>query len=133
MIQIEMALKFLKSNVKAIAALVLLAVLVGGGFYAKHWYNDQITQSYNLGVSDTDRKWKDVQQQNKDENQSYKDEQQIASDILERKLAEEQAKNAELQAQLNAKQDAYSRSDAGKKQGLDNQFVDIYNESLGVK
>lgn len=133
MIQIEMALKFLKSNLKVIAVVVLLAVLVGGGFYVKHWYNDQITQSYNLGVSDTDRKWKDVQQQNKDENQSYKDEQQIASDILERKLAEEQAKNAELQAQLNAKQDAYSRSDAGKKQGLDNQFVDIYNESLGVK
>lgn len=133
MIQIEMALKFLKSNLKVIAVVILLAVLVGGGFYAKHWYDEQITQSYNLGVSDTDRKWKDVQQQNKDENKSYKDEQQIASDILERKLAEEQAKNAELQAQLNAKQDAYSRSDAGKKQGLDNQFVDIYNESLGVK
>lgn len=126
-------IQLIKSNIKLVIVIVLSAILIGGVFYTKHWYNEQITDSYNRGVQETDQKWKKIQQQNKDDNQSYKDEQQIASDVLQNKLAEEQAKNAQLQAKLNEKQNAYSRSDAGKKQGLDNNFVDIYNESLGVK
>lgn len=130
---LKLVLAFIKDNAKLVIAAILAIALISGAVYTKHWYDDQITQSYNLGVRDTDNKWKIVQQQNKDENQSYKDDQELASHALESKLAEEQAKNAELRSRLDDKQNAYSGSDAGKKQGLDNDFVDIYNESLGVR
>ena len=133
MIKLELAFSFLKRNLKLIAGVVLIAVLIGGGIYAKHWYNNQLTASYNLGVKDTDNKWKIQQQGTKDKNQAYKDDQQILTDALSRRLAEEQERNARLQSQLEKKQNAYSKSDAGKKQGLDDQFVDIYNGSLRTK
>ena len=70
---------------------------------------------------------------NKDANQDFKNGQQDFSDELSRQLAEEKAKNDLLRSRLDEKQQAYNKSEAGKKFGLDNDFVDIYNESLGVK
>lgn len=129
----KLVLAFIKDNAKLVIALILAIALVSGAVYTKHWYNDQITASYNRGVKVTDDKWIAKQQENKNANHDYKDNQQRASDELSKQLEEEKAKNAKLQSELDRKQTAYQNSDNGKKKGLDNDFVDIYNESLGLK
>lgn len=126
-------IQLIKSNIKLVVVIVLAVILIGGVVYTKHWYNEQITASYKLGVKETDDKWTKKQQENKDANQDYKDKQQDVSDELSRQLEEERAKNAKLQSELEKKQSAYQNSDNGKKKCLDNDFVDIYNESLGLK
>ncbi len=130
---LKLVLAFIKDNAKLVIAAILAIALIGGAVYTKHWYNDQIEASYNRGVKATDNKWIANQQENKDANHDYKDNQQKASDELSKQLEEERAKNAKLQSELDKKQDAYRNSENGKKKGLDNDFVDIYNESLGLK
>ncbi|AGZ17550.1 Rz-like spanin [Escherichia phage 4MG] len=130
---VRMVVAFIRNNTKLVIAAILAIALFSGAVYTKHWYNDQITASYNRGVKDTDDKWTAKQQENKNANHDYKDNQQKSSDELSKQLEEEKAKNAKLQSELDKKQDAYRNSDNGKKKGLDNDFVDIYNESLGLK
>lgn len=130
---LKLVLAFIKDNAKLVIAAILAIALTSGAVYTKHWYNDQITASYDRGVKATDDKWIAKQQENKNANHEYKDDQQKASDELGRQLEEERAKNAKLQSELDKKQSAYQNSDNGKKKGLDNDFVDIYNESLGLK
>ncbi|WZX10703.1 hypothetical protein [Enterobacter phage EC152] len=130
---LNMVISFIRNNTKLVVAAFLAIALLSGAVYTKHWYNDQITASYNRGVKDTDDKWVAKQQENKNANHDYKDNQQKASDELSKQLEEEKAKNAKLQSELDKKQTAYQNSDNGKKKGLDNDFVDIYNESLGLK
>lgn len=130
---LKLVLAFIKDNAKLVIAAILAIALISGAVYTKHWYNDQITASYDRGVKATDDKWVAKQQENKNANHDYKDNQQKASDELSKQLEEERAKNAKLQSELDKKQSAYQNSDNGKKKGLDNDFVDIYNESLGLK
>lgn len=130
---LKLVLAFIKDNAKLVIAAILAIALISGAVYTKHWYNDQITASYDRGVKATDDKWIAKQQENKNANHDYKDNQQKASDELSKQLEEERAKNAKLQSELDKKQSAYQNSDNGKKKGLDNDFVDIYNESLGLK
>ncbi len=130
---LKLVLAFIKDNAKLVIAAILAIALISGAVYTKHWYNDQITASYDRGVKATDDKWIAKQQENKNANHDYKDNQQKASDELSKQLEEERAKNAKLQSELDKKQFDYQNSDNGKKKGLDNDFVDIYNESLGLK
>ena len=130
---LKLVLAFIKDNAKLVIAAILVIALIGGAVYTNHWYNDQIEASYNRGVKAADDKWVAKQQENKNANHDYKDNQQKASDELSKQLEEERAKNAKLQSELDKKQYAYRNSENGKKKGLDNDFVDIYNESLGLK
>lgn len=124
---------FIKGHTKLVIIAVLSLALLWGAFEVKGWYDYQIQQAYSRGVNDTDNKWNLQMRNNKDANQDFKNGQQSFSDELSRQLAEEKAKNDLLRSRLDEKQEAYSKSEAGKKFGLDNDFVDIYNESLGVK
>nr|DAF54381.1 MAG TPA: hypothetical protein [Myoviridae sp. ctnjE18] len=124
---------FIKVHTKLVIIAVLSLALLWGAFEVKGWYDYQIQQAYSRGVNDTDNKWVLQMRNNKDENQDFKNGQQDFSDELSRQLAEEKAKNELLRSRLDEKQEAYNKSEAGKKFGLDNDFVDIYNESLGVK
>lgn len=130
---VKIVISFLRNNTKLVIAAILATALLSGAVYTKHWYNDQITASYNLGVKDTDTKWEKVVQKNKDDNKSFKDDQQARADDLARQLAEEKFKIDKLRTELEKKQNAYRNSENGKRLGLDNDFVDIYNQSLGVK
>lgn len=130
---ISMVLTFIKGHTKLVIIAVLSLVLLWGAFEVKGWYDYQIQQAYSRGVNDTDNKWDLQMRNNKDANQDFKNGQQDFSDELSRQLAEEKAKNELLRSRLDEKQEAYNKSEAGKKFGLDNDFVDIYNESLGVK
>lgn len=124
---------FIKGHTKLVIIAVLSLALLWGAFEVKGWYDYQIQQAYSRGVNDTDNKWVLQMRNNKDANQDFKNVQQDFSDELSRQLAEEKAKNDLLRSRLDEKQQAYNKSEAGKKFGLDNDFVDIYNESLGVK
>ena len=124
---------FIKGHTKLVIVAVLSLALLWGAFEVKGWYDYQIQQAYSRGVNDTDNKWVLQMRNNKDANQDFKNGQQDFSDELSRQLAEEKAKNELLRSRLDEKQEAYNKSEAGKKFGLDNDFVDIYNESLGVK
>lgn len=124
---------FIKVHTKLVIIAVLSLALLWGAFEVKGWYDYQIQQAYSRGVNDTDNKWVLQMRNNKDENQDFKNGQQDFSDELSRQLAEEKAKNELLRSRLDEKQETYNKSEAGKKFGLDNDFVDIYNESLGVK
>lgn len=128
---ISMVWAFIKGHTKLVIVAVLSLALLCGAFEVKWWYDDQIQQAYSRGVNDTDNKWNLQMRNNKDANQDFKNGQQSFSDELSRQLAEEKAKNDLLRSRLDEKQEAYSKSEAGKKFGLDNDFVDIYNESLG--
>lgn len=130
---ISMVLTFIKGHTKLVIIAVLSLALLWGAFEVKGWYDYQIQQAYSRGVNDTDNKWDLQMRNNKDANQDFKNGQQDFSDELGRQLAEEKAKNELLRSRLDEKQEAYNKSEAGKKFGLDNDFVDIYNESLGVK
>ena len=130
---ISMVLTFIKGHTKLVIIAVLSLALLWGAFEVKGWYDYQIQQAYSRGVNDTDNKWDLQMRNNKDANQDFKNGQQDFSDELSRQLAEEKAKNDLLRSRLDEKQQAYNKSEAGKKFGLDNDFVDIYNESLGVK
>ena len=130
---ISMVWTFIKGHTKLVIIAVLSLALLWGAFEVKGWYDYQIQQAYSRGVNDTDNKWDLQMRNNKDANQDFKNGQQDFSDELSRQLAEEKAKNELLRSRLDEKQEAYNKSEAGKKFGLDNDFVDIYNESLGVK
>lgn len=125
---IDTVIRLLKAyKTYLIGAAIALALIIGGKVYL----NKVETDSYNHGVSVT-------QTANEAQRQEYKDQ-----------LAEKFKENSELTAALNArtrekeaalkaldtklaeKQAQYSASPAGQVKGLDEQFIDIYNESLG--
>ena len=114
------------------AGIVALALLIGA-LYIKSWYDDNLTAKYNAGVADTDAKWSLVMQKNKDEQAAFKSQQQAKTDALAADNAKLKAENDLLSKASGERQTAYAQSDEGKKQGLDDEAVEIYNESLGVK
>lgn len=133
MIWLKTLLTFFSKNIKQIGVVLCALVLVWGVLGIKHWYNDQLTSSYNAGVSDTDLKWERISQQVLDRNNAFKKQQQDKIDELSAMLVQEREINNQLKEDLDKKVRSYSKTQAGKQVCLDNQFVDIYNESLGVK
>ena len=122
-----------KSHKKVISAVVVAIALLVGALYVKGWYNDQLTEKYNAGVTDTDTKWTLVMQKNKDEQAAFKSLQQAKVDELAAENARLRAENSVLATASGKRQTSYAQSDEGKKQGLDDEAVEIYNESLGIQ
>lgn len=118
---------------KVIAVAALAIALLIGALYVKHWYNDQLTAQYNAGVTVTDTKWERVMQQNKDAQAKFKADQQALVEGLNTQLADALRERDLLKQDNDNKQNEYAQSDEGKKTGLDDAAVDIYNQSLGVK
>ena len=118
---------------KVIAVAALAIALLIGALYVKHWYNDQLLAQYNAGVTVTDTKWEGVMQQNKDAQAKFKADQQAKADELAAENARLKAQNEALKQSNDKRQNNYAQSAEGKKQGLDDEAVAIYNESLGVR
>lgn len=123
----------IKANTKVIVIVIMLGILSAGAVYTKHWYDNKITVSYQKGVKDTDEKWTLVVQQVKDNNQKFKDDQQKSVDKLNEELEEQRKRSNDLQSKLAQKSKDYANSQNGKSKSLDDDFVDIYNESLGLQ
>lgn len=133
MISLTDLFALLKRYKKVIAAGIVALALLIGALYIKSWYDDNLTAKYNEGVADTDTKWSLVMQKNKDEQAAFKSQQQAKTDALAADNAKLKAENDLLSKVSGERQTAYAQSDEGKKQGLDDEAVEIYNESLGVK
>ncbi|QGZ16285.1 hypothetical protein Hena1_01350 [Erwinia phage Hena1] len=132
MITFEAFLIMVRKYKKIIVAGVFALTLVIGALWVHSWYEDQLTAQYNSGVTVTDTKWEKQMQNNKIAQAAFKADQQALTDKLQEQLAEANSRIADLEKSSGAKQDEYAKSDAGKKTGLDDKAVDIYNESLGI-
>ena len=126
-------LTLLKEHKKILASVLLIIALAYGAFSVNRWYDDQIQTSYNHGVAVTDQKWEKVVEKNDKERQQFKDASQARVDSLEAELAAEKAKNADNDTNGGTKQIEYIQSPVSQKVALDDKFVEIYNDSLGVK
>lgn len=132
MISLTDLIALVKRYKKVFAAGILAIALVIGALWVHSWYEDQLTAQYNTGVQVTDTKWEGVMKQNKDAQDKFKAEQQALVDGLNADLAAARAENDSLKADNDNKQNTYAQSDDGKKTGLDDAAVDIYNQSLGI-
>lgn len=132
MISLTDLIALVKRYKKVFAAGILAIALVIGALWVHSWYEDQLTAQYNTGVQVTDTKWEGVMKQNKDAQDKFKAEQKALVDGLNADLAAARAENDSLKADNDNKQNTYAQSDDGKKTGLDDAAVDIYNQSLGI-
>lgn len=126
------ALAFLEKYGKKIGYIFLALALVWGAYSAKEWHDDKVTQSYELGVSNTDKKWEKANSQQEKNNKEYKADQEARRQDLERQLAEALAKARNPDNNGGKKKDEYIQTPASKEKGLDDATVEIYNDSLGV-
>lgn len=117
---------------KVFTAGILAIALVIGALWVHSWYEDQLTAQYNSGVQVTDTKWEGVMKKNKDAQDKFKADQQALVDGLNASLAAAREENDALRSDNDNKQNTYAQSEDGKKTGLDDTAVDIYNESLGI-
>lgn len=134
-----MILSFLKSaflffNTYKKAVLIgFVALALGYGAYCtKNWYDKQIQSSYDLGVEKTDHKWSLVQAQNEKETKEYKARQESRIAVLSQELSELRSKNANPDLNGGTKQYIYLQKPESQSPGIDDDMVEIYNESIGA-
>lgn len=132
MITFEAFLLVVRKYKKIVVAGIFALALVIGALWVHSWYEDQLTAQYNSGVTVTDTKWEKVMQQNREGQAKFKADQQLLVDGLNAQLADALRDREILRQDNDNKQNAYAQSDEGKKTGLDDAAVDIYNQSLGV-
>lgn len=111
-----------------VIVLVLILVL---GIFVKNWYNGKIEDSYNQGVSVTEVKWKKAQEEKDRLTAQFKNEQQARVDALSEELAKARQDLQNQKINGGEKQVIYVKSPAGQAKGIDDDFVEIYNDSLG--
>lgn len=124
---------FLTSYKKHIAYILLALALFYGAFSVKGWYDEQILNSYNNGVTVTDQKWEKENSKKEKETQKFKDEQERKRGELEAEITRLKLENSNDKNNGGEKKDAYIKKPASKEKVLDDDFVEIYNDSLRVK
>jgi len=132
-IWIKGALAFVKKYKVLLLSILLVGLLIFGGMKVNSWYENQLSSQYTQGVKDADAKWTKAMVENDKTQEEFRKGQQAYADDLQKQLAEERLKNALLAEESGKSQEEYANSDNGKKTGLDDKAVEIYNQSLGVK
>lgn len=130
---IETVWGVITSNKKAVLAALVSIALVYGAFCVKDWYDTQITASYNHGVTVTDQKWDKANAEKEKKTQAFKDEQLAIKENLEKQLADALRKAQNPQTNGGEKKDEYIKKPVSKEKVLDDDFVEIYNDSIGAK
>jgi hypothetical protein len=112
-----------------ISAALVLALVFGGKMYVSNLEKT----AHDLGYQESEQVW----DKKRSDMQKTIDEKFVENTLLAAAL---RARTAEKQKALEAltkstaeKQAVYAASQAGKTKVVDDQFVDIYNESLGEK
>lgn len=127
------SLSDIKEYKNFIVAGAIIIMIVFVGYKTNSWYENKLSEAFNNGVVTTDAKWKKVQEESNKKVKKYKDGQTIKVDELGKTLAENAEKIAFLQKQLEDKSFSYMSKESSKVSCLDEDFVDIYNQSLGNK
>lgn len=112
---------------------VIGIILVGAlGVFAVHKYNAALEAEYNRGVLETDQKWERVINNYNDLSAAMKASHTSYVKGLEEKLTTMQKDLDATKDKVNNKVVEYAQTEQAKEKCLDDDFVEIYNDSLGA-
>lgn len=112
------------------AAVVVAAILVW--MFAAYKYNAALEAEYNRGVLETDQKWENVMDNYNDMSAAMKASHDAYVKGLEEKLTTMQKDLDATKDKVNNKVVEYAQTEQAKEKCLDDDFVEIYNNSLGI-
>lgn len=112
-----------------VISIVLVALL---GVFAVHKYNAALEAEYNRGVLETNQKWENVIANYNDMSAAMKASHDAYVKGLEEKLTTMQKDLDATKDKVNNKVVEYAQTQQAKEKCLDDDFVDIYNNSLGI-
>lgn len=112
------------------AAVVVAAILVW--MFAAYKYNAALEAEYNRGVLETDQKWENVIANYNDMSAAMRASHDAYVKGLEEKLTTMQKDLDATKDKVNNKVVEYAQTQQAKEKCLDDDFVEIYNNSLGI-
>ena len=112
----------------AIAGVAIILVWM----FAAYKYNSALEAEYNRGVLETDQKWENVIANYNDMSAAMKASYETNEKGLEKKLTTMQKDLDATKDKVNNKVVEYAQTQQAKEKCLDDDFVEIYNNSLGI-
>lgn len=112
-------------------AIVVVAVILVWMF-AAYKYSAALEAEYNRGVLETDQKWENVMDSYNDMSAAMKASHDAYVKGLEEKLTTMQKDLDATKDKVNNKVVEYAQTEQAKEKCLDDDFVEIYNNSLGI-
>lgn len=112
-------------------ALVAVAVILVWMF-AAYKYSAALEAEYNRGVLETDQKWENVMDNYNDMSAAMKASHEAYVKGLEEKLTTMQKDLNATKDKVNNKVVEYAQTEQAKEKCLDDDFVEIYNNSIGI-
>lgn len=113
----------------AVIGIILVALL---GVFAVHKYNAALEAEYNRGVLEADQKWERVVNNYNDLSAAMKASHEAYVKGLEEKLTTMQKDLDATKDKVNNKVVEYAQTEQAKEKCLDDDFVEIYNDSIGA-
>lgn len=110
----------------AVAAIILVWV------FAAYKYSSALEAEYNRGVLETDQKWENVIANYNDMSAAMKASHDAYVKDLEEKLTTMQKDLDATKDKVNNKVVEYAQTEQAKEKCLDDDFVEIYNDSIGA-
>ena len=120
-----LAFKYWKHAV-AVVAIILVWM------FAAYKYSFALEAEYNRGVLETDQKWENVIANYNDMSAAMKASHDAYVKGLEEKITTMQKDLDATKDKVNNKVVEYAQTEQAKEKCLDDDFVDIYNNSLGI-
>lgn len=112
----------------AIAVVAIILVWM----FAAYKYSSALEAEYNRGVLETDQKWENVIDNYNDMSAAMKASHDAYVKCLEEKLTTMQKDLDATKDKVNNKVVEYAQTQQAKEKCLDDDFVEIYNNSLGI-
>ena len=111
--------------------IVVVAVILVWMF-AAYKYSAALEAEYNRGVLETDQKWENVMDNYNDMSAAMKASHDAYVKGLEEKLTTMQKDLDATKDKVNNKVVEYAQTEQAKEKCLDDDFVEIYNDSIGA-
>ena len=112
------------------AATVVAIILAW--MFAAYKYSSALEAEYNRGVLETDQKWENVIANYNDMSAAMKASHDAYVKGLEEKLTTMQKDLDATKDKVNNKVVEYAQTEQAKEKCLDDDFVEIYNDSIGA-
>lgn len=100
--------------------------------FAAYKYNSALEAEYDRGVLETDQKWENVMDSYNDMSAAMKASHDAYVKGLEEKLTTMQKDLDATKDKVSNKVVEYAQTEQAKEKCLDDDFVEIYNNSLGI-
>ena len=113
-------------------AIAVVAIIIVWMF-AAYKYSSALEAEYNRGVLEADQKWEYVMDNYNDMSAAMKASHEAYVKSLEEKLTTMQKDLDATKDKVNNKVVEYAQTEQAKEKCLDDDFVEIYNDSIGAK